>query len=75
MREDKIIQIIPATKNMYAVYKDGDSTFRVPIVCYALVEGNIGSTKESIRGVEPMVMGQDGIVDFVSDSNFIEISE
>jgi len=62
---DKIIQIMPAPKNLFAIYKNDNQEIESPIICLALTsDGNVLS----------MDMGTDGwIDDAASPSNFLRI--
>lgn len=65
----KIIQIIPAPPNMWAMWKpteNGEQEDYSPIVCLALMEDEDGGT-----WVTPMSIGEDGEIHGVMDfSNF-----
>lgn len=50
MPEDKIIQIIPASPGLFAVYTTEEGEIEVAIECIALLEDSHG-----IRTVSPMV--------------------
>ena len=60
----KILQIIPASGNMEALFVDdkGDTGTGLPIVCFALVED-----ENKQRKVCPMYMDAFGEVDFPED--------
>lgn len=62
---DKIIQIIPAPPNMWAVWKPTENIEKEeysPIVCLALMEDEDGGT-----WVTPMSICEDGGIDDVMD--------
>lgn len=65
----KIIQIIPATPNMWVRWQpteNGEKEEYSPIACLALMEDEDGGT-----WVSPMSIGEDGEIDNVTDfSNF-----
>lgn len=76
MEERKIIQIIPCSNRLRALYNDEESTFDIPIVCFALVEYEDKFKNEKFRVVEPMAMMLDGGVDFfIEDVNFKKVYE
>lgn len=51
MKPEKILQIIPAPTNMYAMFEgDGKTGSAYPVACLALVQRSDGS-----RDVEPMI--------------------
>lgn len=56
----KILQIIPNNKNIKAKYEDSNGCFKLPIVCFALVEWADGD-----RTIEPMDITSDGKVDLL----------
>lgn len=60
--EYKIIQIIPAPKNMYSVYQDLTEEIKCKIICLALVE-----YKDGGREVVPMDITDDGVISILSD--------
>ena len=74
METRKVIQIIPTSAPMWAMYKEqGKNREYVPVACLALVESESGE-----RSVVPMrITAKDGTIDFVdspSNANFIGIS-
>jgi len=64
--EEKIIQIIPAPDNIYALYKDDDdpeNPMEIKVVCFALTDQG---------DVLPMDMDNNGVVGEVQEvTNFI----
>ena len=74
--EKKIIQIIPVSFPTWAKYKDENAPSGVcysPIVCLALAEWQDGD--HTYRGVFPMDIADDGIVDFVEDfGNYLGVT-
>ncbi len=73
MKEDKILQIIPAPKGIKAYYEDEGNKWSVPVVCLALVESATG-----LRYIEPVEMYSDSLIDIVGASEksgaFLEIT-
>lgn len=70
--EDKIIQIIPAPADMWAVHQGNDGTENYEcwsrIVCLALVED---VDDDRYRCVRPMTLTEgDGMVDFIDESKY-----
>lgn len=68
MKKEKIIQIIPAPSNLYAIYHDGDDPkhpMECKVVCFGLTDhGN----------VVPMDMDDEGYIeDITKVSNLIQV--
>lgn len=67
--EYKIIQIIPMSREIYAVYDDEGKDLKLPVICMALIEEYDG------RRVVFMSADCNGSIDIVDDCfNFKEIN-
>lgn len=66
MKEDKILQIIPAPAGLWALHGDEEGNWNAPVVCLALMEDHADKT----RYVEEMEMSSEGYIDPAVDPTF-----